>query len=81
MIVYVIVALILLFPLIRRLLPAKPLVPVVSEAAHEIEEAHHQHGLTDSVSVERHAGDDRGRRPGGYRDPGATDWEGGGDAG
>jgi putative tricarboxylic transport membrane protein len=53
MVVYVIVALILLFPLIRRLLPRKAVIPVLSEAAHEVEEAHH-HGLTDAVSVERH---------------------------
>jgi putative tricarboxylic transport membrane protein len=52
-VVYVIVAAILLFPLIRRLLPKKPLAPVLSEAAHEIEVAHHHHGLTDAVSVER----------------------------
>jgi putative tricarboxylic transport membrane protein len=53
-VVYAIVALILLFPVIRRLLPRKTAVPVLSEAAHEIEEAHHHHGLTDAVSVERH---------------------------
>jgi putative tricarboxylic transport membrane protein len=53
-VVYVIVALILLFPLIRRLLPKKPIVPVLAEAAHDIEEAHHHHGLTTAVSVERH---------------------------
>jgi hypothetical protein len=33
-------------------------VPVLAEAAHEIEEAHHQHGLTTAVSVERHPGDE-----------------------
>jgi putative tricarboxylic transport membrane protein len=53
-IVYVIVALILLFPVIRRLLPRKAEVPVLAEAAHEIEEAHHHHGLTTAVSVEQH---------------------------
>jgi putative tricarboxylic transport membrane protein len=53
LVVFAIVALILLYPLVRRLLPTKPLIPVLSEAAHEVEEAHHHHGLTDSVSVER----------------------------
>jgi len=53
-VVYTIVALILLFPLIRRLLPSKAAVPVLTETAHEIEEAHHQHGLTTAVSVEQH---------------------------
>jgi putative tricarboxylic transport membrane protein len=52
-VVYVIVALILLFPLIRRLLPRRAGVPLITEAAHEIEESHHHHGLTDAVSVER----------------------------
>jgi putative tricarboxylic transport membrane protein len=54
-VVYVIVALILLWPVVRRLLPRKATVPVLAEAAHEIEEAHHHTGLTDAVSVERHA--------------------------
>ena len=31
---------------------------MLTEAAHEIEEAHHHHGLTSAVSVERHVGDD-----------------------
>jgi putative tricarboxylic transport membrane protein len=53
-VVFVIVALILLFPLVRRLLPRKAVVPVLAEAAHEIEEAHHHVGLTEAVSVERH---------------------------
>ncbi|SNR30695.1 tripartite tricarboxylate transporter permease [Blastococcus mobilis] len=56
-IVYVIVALVLLWPLVRRFLPRKAAVPVLADAVHEIEEAHHHHGLTDSVSVERHADD------------------------
>jgi putative tricarboxylic transport membrane protein len=55
-VVYVIVALILLFPLIRRLLPRRAGVPLISEAAHEVEESHHQHGLTSAVSVERRPG-------------------------
>jgi putative tricarboxylic transport membrane protein len=46
------VALILLWPVVRRLLPCTAVVPVLAEAAHEIEESHPQHGLTDSVSVE-----------------------------
>src|SRR5687768_7142425 len=55
-VVYVIVALILLWPVVRRLLPRKAVsVPVLSEAVHEIEEAHHHTGLTDSISVERQA--------------------------
>ena len=61
-VVYAIVALILLFPLVRRLLPRKAVVPLLSEAAHEVEEAHHHHGLTDAVSVERHVGDHVGDR-------------------
>jgi putative tricarboxylic transport membrane protein len=60
-VIYVIVALILLWPLVRRLLPRKVAPAVLAEAAHEIEEAHHQHGLTSAVSVERHVGD---RHPG-----------------
>jgi putative tricarboxylic transport membrane protein len=50
--VYVIVALILLFPLIKRLLPKKVAPAVLAEAVHDIEEAHHHHGLTEAVSVE-----------------------------
>jgi putative tricarboxylic transport membrane protein len=53
-VVYAVVALILLWPLVRLLLPRKATLPVLSEAAHEIEEAHHHHGLTTAVSVERH---------------------------
>ena len=54
MVVYVIVALIVLWPVVRELLPRKAVaVPVLSEAVHEIEEAHHHTGLTDAVSVER----------------------------
>ena len=56
-VIYVIVALILLFPLIRGLLPRKVAPAVLAEAAHEIEEAHQHHGLTTAVSVERHPGD------------------------
>ncbi len=60
-IIYVIVALILLYPLVRRLLPRKVVVPVLTDAAHEIKAAHHHHGLTDAVSVE-------GREPSGPAD-------------
>ena len=53
-IVFTIVALILLWPLVRRVLPRKTVaVPVLSEAVHEIEEAHHHSGLTNAISVER----------------------------
>ncbi|MCZ2860069.1 tripartite tricarboxylate transporter permease [Blastococcus sp. VKM Ac-2987] len=62
--VYVIVALVLLWPLVRRLLPRKPTVPLLSEATHEIEEAHSHHGLTTAVSVERHPGDGTREDPG-----------------
>jgi putative tricarboxylic transport membrane protein len=54
--VYAIVALILLFPLIKRVLPKKAAPAVLAEAVHDIEEAHHHHGLTTAVSVERHVG-------------------------
>jgi hypothetical protein len=42
---------------------------VLAEAAHEVEESHHHHGLTTAVSVERHPGDhagdaDRPQKPG-----------------
>ena len=57
-VVYVIVVLVLAWPLVRRLLPRKPELPVISEAVHEIEEAHHHHGLTESVSVERRRDED-----------------------
>jgi putative tricarboxylic transport membrane protein len=64
-VVYAIVALILLFPVIHRFLPRKATVPLLEEAVHDIEEAHHHHGLTDAVSVERHLGqEDRPRGPG-----------------
>jgi putative tricarboxylic transport membrane protein len=53
-VVYAIVALVLLWPLVRRLLPRKVAPGVLAEATHEIEEAHHHHGLTTAVSVERH---------------------------
>jgi putative tricarboxylic transport membrane protein len=59
-VVYSIVAVILLWPLVRKLLPRRAVVPVLSEAAHEIEESHHHHGLTDAVSVERHPGHEDG---------------------
>ena len=54
-VVYVIVGLVLLWPIVRKLLPRKAVPEVLAEAAHEIEESHHQHGLTSAVSVERHA--------------------------
>ena len=57
-VVYCIVALILLWPVVRQLLPRKALPSVLEEAAHEIEESHHHHGMTSAVSVERHVGDD-----------------------
>src|SRR5215217_4806423 len=56
-VVYVIVALILLWPLVRRFLPRKAVPSVLEEAAHDIEEAHQHTGLTSAVSVERHVGD------------------------
>ncbi len=51
-VVYVIIALVLLWPLAHRFLPRKAVVPVLADAVHELEEAHHHHGLTDAVSVE-----------------------------
>ena len=52
-VVYAVVLLVLLWPLVRKLLPRKGVhVPVLDEAVHEIEEAHHHHGTTDAVSVE-----------------------------
>src|SRR5215213_1591491 len=68
-VVYIIVALVLLWPVVRKLLPRKVAPTVLTEAAHEIEEAHHHHGLTSAVSVERHADDhagdtDRPQKPG-----------------
>jgi putative tricarboxylic transport membrane protein len=62
-IVYVIVVLILLFPLVRRFLPRTAEIPLISEAAHEIEDAHQHSGLTSAVSVERHVGDATRRKP------------------
>jgi putative tricarboxylic transport membrane protein len=54
-VVFGIVALILLWPLVRRLLPRKATETVLAEAAHEIEEAHHHTGLTNAISCERPA--------------------------
>ncbi|RZU32406.1 tripartite tricarboxylate transporter permease [Blastococcus saxobsidens] len=68
-VIYVLIALILLWPLVRRFLPSKARVPVLSEAAHEVEEAHSHHGLTNAVSVERHVGDEVREKP----DPGVPD--------
>ena len=51
-IVFSLVALILLWPLVGRLLPRKAHVPVLDDAVHEIEDAHHHHGTTDAISVE-----------------------------
>ncbi|UOY01971.1 tripartite tricarboxylate transporter permease [Blastococcus sp. PRF04-17] len=59
-VIYLVVGLVVLWPLVRRVLPRKAVVPVLADAVHEIEEAHHQHGLTSAVSVERHPGDDLG---------------------
>jgi len=53
-VVYCIVGLILLWPLVRRLLPRKVAPTVFTEAAHEIEESHHHYGTTEAVSVESH---------------------------
>jgi len=39
----------------RRVLPKRASEGLVAEAAHEIEEAHQHTGLTNAVSVERHA--------------------------
>jgi putative tricarboxylic transport membrane protein len=65
-VVYCIVGLLLLWPLVRRVLPRKTVPGVFQEAAHEIEEAHEHTGLTSAVSVERHVGDEvpRSRTPG-----------------
>jgi putative tricarboxylic transport membrane protein len=53
-VIFTLVALILLWPLVRRVLPGKVTeVPVISETVHEIEEAHHHTGLTNAISVER----------------------------
>jgi putative tricarboxylic transport membrane protein len=71
-VVYVIVALVLLWPVVRKLLPRKVAPTVLTEAAHEIEEAHHHHGLTSAVSVERHVGDGEPDRSGGSPKPGGS---------
>ena len=62
-VVYIIVALILLWPLVRRLLPRRTVPGVLEEAAHDIEESHHHYGLTTAVSVERHVGDEARKKP------------------
>ena len=55
-VVYAIVLLVLLWPLVRRVLPRRRLhLPVLDDAVHELTDAHHQHGTTDSVSVETRA--------------------------
>ncbi|GAB4081104.1 tripartite tricarboxylate transporter permease [Modestobacter muralis] len=51
-VVYVIVAFVLLFPVVKRFLPKKAVPAVLSEAVHDVEVVHHQHGTTDAVSVE-----------------------------
>jgi putative tricarboxylic transport membrane protein len=61
-VVYVIVVLILLFPLIRRFIPRKAVPSVLEEAAHELEESHAHHGLTTAVSVERRPEDEVRRK-------------------
>jgi putative tricarboxylic transport membrane protein len=61
-VVYVVVALVLLWPVVSRLLSRKAVhVPVVDEALHEIEEAHAHHGTTDAISVEARATRGSGR--------------------
>jgi putative tricarboxylic transport membrane protein len=62
-VVYCIVALIVLWPLVRRFVPRKAIPSVLEEAAHDIEEAHQHTGLTTAVSVERHVGDQARRKP------------------
>jgi putative tricarboxylic transport membrane protein len=57
-IVYCIVALILLWPVVRRFLPRKAVPGLLEEAAHEVEESHAHHGLTSAVSVERRPEDE-----------------------
>jgi putative tricarboxylic transport membrane protein len=61
-VVYGIVALVLLWPIARKLLPRKAVPEVLAETAHEIEESHHQHGLTTAVSVERRPEDEIRRK-------------------
>jgi putative tricarboxylic transport membrane protein len=53
-VVYAIVALILLFPLVKKVLPKKAAPSVLAEAVHDIEEAHLHTWMTTAVSVERH---------------------------
>jgi putative tricarboxylic transport membrane protein len=56
-VVYTIVALILLWPLVRKLLPRRTPIPgVFEEAAHDIEEAHHHTGMTTAVSARHEHG-------------------------
>jgi putative tricarboxylic transport membrane protein len=50
-VVFSIIGLILLWPLVRRVLPRRAGVPVLAETAQEIDEAHHQTGLTNAVSA------------------------------
>src|SRR5688500_9193455 len=72
-VVYIIVALVVLWPLVRRFVPRKAIPGILEEAAHEVEESHAHHGLTSAVSVERHVGRD-GDRP---REPGGSGGSGG----
>ena len=67
-VVYCIVALLLLWPVLRRFLPRRTVPGVFEEAAHEIEEAHEHTGLTSAVSVERQVkqGFDRANDSDGY---------------
>ena len=60
-VVYVIVALILLTPLVKRVLPKKAAPALLTEAVEEIQEAHHHVGTTEAVSVEAHPRTDRDR--------------------
>jgi putative tricarboxylic transport membrane protein len=65
-VIFVIVALILLWPLVRRLLPRTATVPVLDEAVHQIEDAHHHSGLTTAVSVKRKFDDAHETDSGGF---------------
>jgi putative tricarboxylic transport membrane protein len=67
-VVYCIVALILLWPLVRRFLPRKVVPSVLDEVTHDIEEAHQHSGLTSAVSVERNVNEkvDRANDTDGY---------------
>jgi putative tricarboxylic transport membrane protein len=63
LVVYAVVVLVLLWPVVSRFMPRRAKPSMLSETVHEIEEAHHHHGLTSAVSVERHPGDENRTRP------------------